>query len=308
MTAFTASFCFFFLVYGVAAGFYAGRFFGGRTIEQRFVELVDEVRTGRRPFETDAHRVSGRLAKWISDKLPKPRLESARAQKLSRNLIRAGILKPEAFYEVQFITVGLTIAGAICGYLAAASLDLDAPNPFLFSALGAAAGFLTPTYYLRRKARSRQQAIATELADALDLLVVAVEAGLGLSEAIKVVGEETERQRQDIGREFSLVSSAMSAGATMGEALRALVQRTSVEDLRPLVATLIQSEQLGSRIGPALRASSDALRERRRLRAEEAAHKMTIKMIFPLGLLVLPAMIMVSAGPAIIQLLRILVH
>ena len=138
----------------------------------------------------------------------------------------------------------------------------------------------------------------------LDLLVVCVEAGLGLYEAIKVVGAEAERQKQEIGTELSLVSSEISAGASLGQALRSLAERTAVEDIKPLAATLIQSEQLGAQIGPALHASSDALRTRRRLRAEEAAQKSTVKILFPLVLFVLPAMIMVIVGPAMIQVIR----
>ncbi|HEV7987357.1 MAG TPA: type II secretion system F family protein, partial [Candidatus Binataceae bacterium] len=155
-------------------------------------------------------------------------------------------------------------------------------------------------------ARKRQNAIARQLSDVLDLLVVCVEAGLGLFEAIKIVGTESERQKQEIGRELALVTSEISAGATLGQALRNLAERTAVEDIKPLAATLIQSEQLGAQIAPALHASSDALRTRRRLRAEEAAQRTTIKILFPLVLFVLPAMLLVIVGPAIIQILHTL--
>ena len=150
------------------------------------------------------------------------------------------------------------------------------------------------------------RAIARQLSDVLDLLVVCVEAGLGLFEAIKIVGTESERQKQEIGRELALVSSEISAGATLGQALRNLADRTAVEDIKPLAATLIQSEQLGAQIAPALHASSDALRTRRRLRAEEAAQRTTVKILFPLVLFVLPAMLLVIIGPAIIQILHTL--
>ena len=116
--------------------------------------------------------------------------------------------------------------------------------------------------------------------------------------------QETERQKQAIGRELSLVASEISAGASLGQALRNLADRTAVEDIRPLAATLIQSEQLGAQIAPALHASSDALRTRRRLRAEEAAQKTTIKILFPLVLFILPAMFMVIMGPAVMQIIH----
>ncbi len=117
-----------------------------------------------------------------------------------------------------------------------------------------------PSYYLGRRARIRQSNIAKQLSDVLDLLVVCVEAGMGLFEAIRIVGTECERHGQEIGTELNLVATDISAGASLGQALRGLADRTAVEDIKPLAATLIQSEQLGAQIGPALRASSDALR------------------------------------------------
>jgi tight adherence protein C len=174
----------------------------------------------------------------------------------------------------------------------------------LMGMVGVIIGAMIPTYYVKRRARIRQTEIASQLSDVLDLLVVCVEAGLGLFEAIKIVGTEALRQNQEIGRELSLVSSEISAGSSLGQALRNLAERTAVEDIKPLAATLIQSEQLGAQVAPALHASSDALRVRRRLRAEEAAQKTTIKILFPLVLFVLPAMLAVIVGPAVIQIIH----
>ena len=163
-----------------------------------------------------------------------------------------------------------------------------------------------PSYYLGRRARMRQNNISKQLSDVLDLLVVCVEAGLGLFEAIRIVGTECERHGQEIGTELNLVATDISAGATLGQALRGLADRTAVEDIKPLAATLIQSEQLGAQIGPALRASSDALRTHRRLHAEEDAQKASIKILFPLVIFVLPSMIAVIIGPAMISVLHTL--
>ena len=127
-------------------------------------------------------------------------------------------------------------------------------------------------------------------------------------EAIKIVGVESARQKQEIGRELSLVATEISAGASLGQAMRNLADRTAVEDLKPLAATLIQSEQLSAQIAPALQASSDALRTRHRLRAEEAAQKTTIKILFPLVLFVLPAMLAVIVGPAVIRIIHTIAH
>ena len=170
-----------------------------------------------------------------------------------------------------------------------------------------AAGYFGPLYYLRRRAGKRQKEISRQLSDVLDLLVVCVEAGLGLFKAMrKPIGDETERYGQAIGTELAVVSVEVAAGGSLGQALRNLAERTAVEDLKPLAATLIQSEQLGSQIGPALRSSSDSLRTKRRFRAEEAAQKSTIKILFPLVLFILPAMLIVLLAPAMIQAVRTL--
>jgi tight adherence protein C len=308
MTAFVASFCFFLLIYSSAAALYNVRSRTSQTIVNRFAELASESRGPSLAAADKSDRRMSRLWRAIINALPKPGLKTPRAIKLNQALAQAGYRKGDSYYRVHFLTVALGIAGGLAGFGVTAFALPDKSQPVMVGLLCGAAGFLLPTYYVRYKARARRLAITGQLADALDLLVVSVEAGLGISEAIKIVGEESEHQKQEIGREFSLVAADMSAGSTMGEALRALSIRTGVDDMKPLAATLIQSEQLGSRIGPALRASSDALRERRRLHAEEAAHKMTIKMVFPLGLLVLPAMIMLSAGPALIQVFRVLGH
>jgi tight adherence protein C len=308
MTAFVASFCFFLLIYASAGALYNVRSRTNQTIVNRFADLAGQSRGTSFASAGQQPSLISRIWRAIVNALPKPGLKSPRAIKLNQALAQAGYRKGESYYQVHYLTIALAILGGLAGYGVAAIGFPERTQPLMVGLLGASAGFLVPTYYVRYKARARRIAITGQLADALDLLVVSVEAGLGISEAIKVVGEEAEHQKQEIGREFSLVAADMSAGATMGEALRALAVRTGVEDLKPLAATLIQSEKLGSRIGPALRASSDSLRERRRLRAEEAAHKMTIKMVFPLGLLVLPAMIMLSAGPALIQVFRVLGH
>lgn len=167
-------------------------------------------------------------------------------------------------------------------------------------------GAFAPGYYLRRRAKNRQIDIGRQLSDVLDLLVVCVEAGLGLLEAVKVVGNETKAQNLAIGHELSQVAGEVNAGSSLGQALRALADRSGVADLKPLAATLIQSEQLGAAIGPALRSISDAIRIRRRLNAEEAAQKTTIKILFPLVLMILPAMLLIIVGPAVVQTVRTL--
>jgi tight adherence protein C len=176
----------------------------------------------------------------------------------------------------------------------------------LLTMMGASVGAFLPGYYLNKRAKNRQLDIGRQLSDVLDLLVVCVEAGLGLLEAIKVVGNETESQHLVIGRELSQVAAEVNSGGSLGQALRSLADRSGVADIKPLAATLIQSEQLGAAIGPALRAISDSIRSRRRLQAEESAQKTTIKILFPLVLMILPAMLLIIVGPAIVQTVRTL--
>ena len=305
MTTFFIS-LFVFCMLGVA-GFatYLGLYGSHRALEERFADLAIKIRASGGAFEDEDEIDSnfGRVVfRWAATKVPAPDLETPAGEKLQQTLVQAGYGSAgsaHTFMVLRFLGLaGAGIVGAVIGI----ALGKPTGMVMLFAMIGAILGFVLPSVYVSRRARKRQAEIARQLSDVLDLLVVCVEAGLGLFEAIKIVGTESERQKQAIGRELSLVSSEISAGASLGQALRNLAERTAVEDIRPLAATLIQSEQLGAQIAPALHASSDALRTRRRLRAEEAAQKTTIKILFPLVLFILPSMLMVIMGPAIIQI------
>ncbi len=290
---------------------YAALYGSQRVLEGRFADLAVKIRAAQGVFD-DGEPVDDNLGRllfrWAAARVPAPRMDTPAGEKLSDTLMQAGFIGAGVAHAFQVFRV---MAAVSVGFVAGAiALILGKPlgGVALFAILGTALGAVAPMIYLRRRARNRQNAIASQLSDTLDLLVVCVEAGLGLFEAIKIVGVESERQKQEIGRELALVASEISAGASLGQALRNLADRTAVEDIKPLAATLIQSEQLGAQIAPALHASSDALRTRRRLRAEEAAQKTTIKILFPLVLFVLPAMLMVIVGPAVIQIIRTLGH
>jgi tight adherence protein C len=294
---------------GVAV--YAAFYNGNRIIEDRLNDLAVKIRAAQGAF-ADTHDNDESLARilfrWAAARVPEPDLATPSGEKLAETLMQAGFFGARMAHDFQVLRVMSSLLVGFVLFVTALTFGKPAPVTFLFTVLGFVLGAIIPSIYVRRRARIRQMAIARQLSDILDLLVVCVEAGLGLHEAIKVVATESERQGQEIGRELSLVASEISAGATLGQALRNLADRTAVEDIRPLAATLIQSEQLGGQIAPALHASSDALRMRRRLRAEEAAQKTTIKILFPLVLFILPAMLMVIVGPAIIEILRTLRH
>jgi tight adherence protein C len=164
-----------------------------------------------------------------------------------------------------------------------------------------ALGFFIPRFFLKRMIKERQRRIRIALPDALDLTVICVEAGLALDQALMRVGIDLRHAHPDLGDEFHLVNLEMRAGKPRAEALRNLVDRTGVDDIRSLVATLIQTDRFGTSVAQALRVHSDSLRTQRRQRAEEQAAKTTIKMVPPLVIFILVPFLFVTIGPALIQ-------
>ncbi len=165
-------------------------------------------------------------------------------------------------------------------------------------------GFILPRFFLKRMIKDRQNRIRLGLPDALDLTVICVEAGLALDQALMRVGQDLHHAHPDLSDEFHLVNLEMRAGKPRVEALRNLVERTGVDDIRSLVGTLIQTDRFGTSVAQALRVHSDSLRTERRQRAEEQAAKTTIKMVPPLVIFILPSIIFVTIGPAVISLIR----
>ena len=162
-------------------------------------------------------------------------------------------------------------------------------------------GFFIPRFFLKRMIKDRQRRIRIALPDALDLTVICVEAGLALDQALMRVGTDLHHAHPDLSDEFHLVNLEMRAGKPRAEALRNLVDRTGVDDIRSLVGTLIQTDRFGTSIAQALRVHSDSLRTQRRQRAEEQAAKTTIKMVPPLVIFILVPFLAVTIGPALIQ-------
>ncbi|MGZ6210969.1 MAG: type II secretion system F family protein [Candidatus Binataceae bacterium] len=246
------------------------------------------------------------LLKWAVGRLPHPKVVTRRGTKLHELLVQAGFKGSSGVAIFQLSKLAATVCGLLLGLIPSLAFGMRGSRVILLTIMGAAIGSFIPGYYLNKRAKNRQIDIGRQLSDVLDLLVVCVEAGLGLLEAIKVVGDETKAQELVIGYELSQVAAEVNSGASLGQALRSLADRSGVADIKPLAATLIQSEQLGAAIGPALRAISDSIRSHRRLYAEEAAQKTTIKILFPLVLMILPAMLLIIIGPAIVQTVRTL--
>ena len=168
--------------------------------------------------------------------------------------------------------------------------------------IAAVVGFYLPTVWLYLKGSERQGKVQTALPDALDLLVVCVEAGLGLNAAIERVGREIAIASPELSDELLLVGQEIRTGLTRSDALRRLARRTGVDDLYALTAMLIQADRLGTSIAASLRAHAESMRTKRRQRAEQAARKASIKLAFPLVFLIFPALLIVILGPAAIQL------
>ena len=170
--------------------------------------------------------------------------------------------------------------------------------------IAAAIGYYLPNAILAHMIERRQRTILESFPDALDLLTVCVEAGLGLDAALLRVATEMEATSPVLSEELHLVNLELRAGSSKEKALRNLSLRTGVEDVDTLVAMLIQAERFGTSVADSLRVHSDALRTKRRLRAEEAAAKIPIKLLFPLIFCIFPSMMLVLLGPAFIRILR----
>jgi len=222
--------------------------------------------------------------------------------KLQRRLVAAGYRNSEAL--VIFLGIRVAVAAALFAVLATPLFMR--PNIALAFG-GAGLGYILPNIVLARLEKRRQHRIRLSLPDALDLLVVSVEAGLGLDQAMQRVGEELVFAHPELCEELRLINFELRAGKARSEALHNLGERTGVDDVQSLVAMLVQTDKFGTSIAKSLRVHSDTLRTKRRQRAEEAAAKTGVKMVFPLVLCIFPAIWVVTLGPAAIKIVQVLV-
>ncbi|MEE9208137.1 MAG: type II secretion system F family protein [Gemmatimonadota bacterium] len=220
-----------------------------------------------------------------------------------RKLAQAGYRNPNAaaiFFGVRVVSL-VVVMGGVLALLP--FLDLAGNQSLVFVVAGALMGWMLPTAIVSRKTRLRQKEIQKALPDTLDLLVVCVESGLGLNQALTRVSDEVEHISSVMSEELHIVNVEIRAGTPREDALRALGSRTDVRDLKALATMLVQTDRFGTSIAKALRVHSDSLRIKRRQRAEEAAAKTTIKMIFPLAFFIFPSMFVVILGPAVLSII-----
>jgi tight adherence protein C len=233
-------------------------------------------------------------------------LSAMEALKLQKQLLQAGYRAPEAATAFRAIQITLLVAMPSLVMTVCFLLNRSFTELVVFSLIGAGLGFYLPRYFIRKKTVARQQRITWGLADAMDLMVVAVEAGLGLNAALNRVAEELKPLHPDMHVEIELVNLEIRVGRSREEALRNLAERTGVEDIRSFVALLIQADRYGSSIAKAVRIFAESLRTKRRQRAEQIAQKAALKLLFPLTCFLFPVIILVVLGPALMNLYDIL--
>lgn len=219
---------------------------------------------------------------------------------IRRNLARAGIYTPAGCRAVAAAKAICLALGIVLGYVAGSAVD----SIFLCVPVGGLVGYILPMFWLKMRTRANQLALTNALSDALDLMVVCIEAGLTIDAAMQRVGQELAGAHPSLSRELGLTHMETRVGLSRADALRNLGQRTGNSALASLSSMLIQAERFGTSIADALRIHSETLRINRQMAAEELAGKASVKMSFPLVLCIFPSTFIVLAGPTIIQLMK----
>jgi tight adherence protein C len=229
--------------------------------------------------------------------------DSQQAPRTQLLMMRAGFRSPEAIMAMRGfkILVPVVLVGLV--YLS----GIYRWNPVLFPIIAGILGYLLPDIFLTWRMNVRQRLLQRGLPDGLDLLVICVESGLGLDQALMKVTQEVRITHPELSDELQLVNLEMRIGKTRIDALRELARRTGLEDIKSLVAMLVQTDRFGTSVAQSLRVFSDDLRIKRRQRAEEMSAKTSVKMVFPLVFFIFPALLAVILGPAVLTLLRQLV-
>ena len=280
---------------GAIAYLWAGRISPER---QRLAQLAAESSSGvsavrSTPIVLDASRVPDTPLQRFVPKSPK---EMGR---LRRRLAAAGYTKPAAAVVYSLSELGLPIVLAGLPLIV-----LPLKTGLLVGLLAGAVGFFVPGLVVERKIRSRQAQITNGLPDALDILIVCIEAGNAIDQAILKAADELLLSHPVLAHELQLVNIETRAGKPRLEAFRNFAERTRVDDVRSLVAMLVQTDRFGTSVALALKTYAEVLRTKRRQRAEEKAAKLGVKLVFPLVFFLFPALYVVTLGPAVVQYIR----
>jgi tight adherence protein C len=264
---------------------------GGQTIERGAERWVERVAKVTSPF--------AKLS------LPEDGWEKSGLRKRFMNAGIRSASAPIIYFGVKTLLAAVLPIAAYATILLSGE-RLDFTNLLLVLLVAASIGYYVPNIVLSRLVFVRQREIFETFPDALDLMTVCVEAGLGVEAALNKVAEDIEHKSKVLGEELRLVGLELRAGSDRERALRNLAMRTGVEEVDTWASMLIQADRFGTSIAAALRVHSDMLRTRRRQRAEEAAAKIALKLLFPLIFCIFPSLMLVLMGPAFIQIYRVL--
>jgi tight adherence protein C len=267
---------------------------------RRRLGLINETQPQNGRLAIRIATAIGPVAAYV---LPKEELER---NKVQRNLTRAGIRSPQALQVFYAIKTLLAIILPILIFAAARFFpDLATQSVVMYATMGAGVGMLAPNYILHKLLDSRMKQLRNGFPDALDLLVVCVESGLGLGPALQRVANELGVSHPELSFELATVTAEIRAGVQRETALKNLADRTGLTDIRGLVSLLVQSMRFGTSVADALRVYSDEFRDKRMQAAEEQAAKLSTKLIFPLILFMFPVFFIVAIGPAVLRLIDV---
>lgn len=275
---------------------------GVSPVERRLREIAEGSKLTSHVTHTDG----AFTVKWVEPlvKLVEPQ-EGWESSSLRRKLVRAGIRAPKA---INYLVAAKIVAAFVLPLLILLPFIINPTTTWTTQkiaalvSLAAIVGLYLPDFVLARKAKARLLALQEGFPDALDMLVVCVEAGLGLDAAIQRVGKELQISHPKLSDEMKLVSLELRAGKGRADALRALAERTELDDVRALTSILIQAEHFGTSIAEALRSHSNEMRTLRIQRARERAAKLPVKLIFPIIFFIFPALFLVVLGPSVVRI------
>ena len=279
----------------------------GRVLKKQLAQLQIPKSTEARLAERRARRVVSKRARTLMEALGSRVAVGPKSRDAVRSwLMHAGFRGPGAVHVFLSIRMILSLMLGACGIFGLVATQASPGLWLPVIALSGLIGWSLPFLLVKRRATIRQRHMQVAVPDMLDLLVVCVEAGLGLNQAMYRVAQDIDAVSTDLAEELAITNLEIRAGTPRADALRGLADRMGLEDVRSLTSMLVQTDRFGTSIGQALRVHADTLRTKRRQRAEEAAAKTSIKMIFPLALFVFPAIFVVLLGPAVFLLRDIL--
>jgi tight adherence protein C len=287
-----------FVLVALLSGAVTASLLDGRSVTRRRLERVASPGQGNVTtspvFLVDAPDPGATAAARFIPKSP------SEMNRLQRRLTRAGIRHPMAPVILSASELVLPIA-----LVSASLLYVEPPRAWLLAAFLGIVGYLLPGFWLAWRTDKRKTKIRNGLADSLDLLIVCVEAGMGLDQAVQKAAEELEVSHPELAEELATITTEMRAGKPRRDAFKNFAERTKVDEVQSFVAMLAQTDRFGTSIAQGLRVYADSSRTKRRQRAEEAAGKLGVKLVFPLVFCLFPAMYVVTLGPAVIQFVRV---